>query len=146
MKRFLVALAVGLFVGACGGVMTGDEPSAEATPLGQTEQAYRCGFCGDNYCCPGVETSATCPADCGAPICGDGVCNTNTGENSTNCSADCGPAIVCGDGVCNGSETRYNCVADCANVPYCGDLICSPGESNLACPGDCPCVLGERCW
>ncbi|MBZ4420652.1 tenascin-X [Myxococcus sp. RHSTA-1-4] len=143
MKRLLMTLVVGLVMGACGGVMTGDEPAAEGAPLGQTEQAYRCGFCGDGYCCPEIETSATCPNDCGQPFCGDGVCNTN--ESSATCSADCGPVPVCGDGVCNGGETSTTCSADCVPQPVCGDGVCGTGESNLSCPADCPCSLG-KCW
>ncbi|MCY1020081.1 tenascin-X [Pyxidicoccus sp. MSG2] len=143
MMRFLMTLVVGLWVGACGGVMTGEEPVAEDTPLEQADQALRCGFCGDNYCCPGVESSATCPNDCGQPFCGDGVCNTN--ESSATCPNDCGVLHVCGDGVCNGGETGGTCPADCGGQPYCGDGVCSTGEGNMNCPADCPCGLG-KCW
>lgn len=167
MRRFLMTLVVGVVVGACGGVMTGEESVAEGTPLGQAEQPYRCGFCGDGYCCPDFETSDGCPADCGLPECGDGVCNSN--ESSTTCPADCGPVSSCGDGVCNGGETGATCPADCAqllcgnnicnsnngetstscpsdcgSIPNCGNGFCNAGETSLNCPDDCPCTTG-RC-
>jgi hypothetical protein len=138
-----MTLVVGLVVGACGGVMADDAPVEEGAPLGQAEQAYRCGFCGDGYCCPDVETSEACPSDCGPTFCGDGVCNG--GETSTSCPGDCGPATFCGDGLCNGGETSISCPADCGSQPICGDGVCSTGEGNLSCPEDCPCGM-RRCW
>lgn len=142
MKRVLMTLVLGLVVGACGGVMT-DEPVVEGADLEQAAQPIRCGFCGDDFCCAELESSDTCPADCGLPYCGDGVCNAS--ESPTSCAADCGSVTFCGDGVCNGAETSTSCPGDCGG-PICGDGFCSrPAESNLSCPGDCPCGM-ERCW
>lgn len=90
--------------------------------------------CTSGYC----ESVLSCPSDC--PPCGDGFCNYSTGENNSNCSADCLP--FCGDGICNGSETSSSCILDCKNLPIlppaCGDGLCDPGETPVTCPADCP--------
>lgn len=142
MKQFLMTLALGLTLGACGGVVTTEEPGAEQAPLEQTGQEIRCGFCGDGYCCPDVETSAGCPADCGPVLtyCGDGTCNG--GETSASCPSDCGAAHSCGDDVCNSGETALNCPLDCGPAT-CGDGICQSNETSMNCLPDCPCGLGK---
>ena len=61
------------------------------------------GFCGDG-CCESGEDSCNCAADCGPSTCGDGVCCASAGEDTCSCGSDCGS--VCGDGCCSGGENR----------------------------------------
>lgn len=72
----------------------------------------------------------------GAPFCecGDGVCDTADGEDSTWCARDCG--YVCGDGACSGDEDNTNCPADC---DICGNGVCAGDETPGACCTDCGC-------
>lgn len=67
--------------------------------------------------CNGLETTSSCPADCG--YCGDGVCY---GSESNSCSYDCG---YCGDGTCGYRETYASCASDCGG----GCLSSSSSES-----------------
>lgn len=92
--------------------------------------------------CNGMETCATCSADCGAcppppPTCPDGVCNGT--ETCTLCPADCGACPpICGDGACNGTETCTSCASDCgACPPRCGDSTCNGTETCASCASDC---------
>ncbi|KXZ49973.1 hypothetical protein GPECTOR_18g13 [Gonium pectorale] len=115
----------------------------------------------------GAETCRSCLADCGAVgrngaryCCGDGVCSSAAGENSTLCAADC-PTTACNNNrVCN-YEAGERCVgpdspgggcADCgvcsASGPHCGDGVCSfrrkgYSESCFSCPMDCASCLDE---
>jgi len=68
-----------------------------------------CGSCGDNIC-EVQENCVTCSQDCPSPcgLCGDGSCNSASGENCTTCYTDCGwcPASTCknncsGHGFCD---------------------------------------------
>lgn len=53
------------------------------------EQCDAAGVCGDRLCA-GDEDSSTCPADCSAPVCGDGLC----GEGEVvDCREDCSPPV-----------------------------------------------------
>lgn len=102
--------------------------------------------CGDNVCSI-TETCQSCPADCDCPVgCGDGTCNSATGENCANCHKDCGMCPgQCGNGVCSNStntagEGCSNCPADCGpcGKPVCGDGLCNlPAETCSTCPKDC---------
>ena len=68
--------------------------------------------CGDGFIQAGVETcddkleSATCDADCSAPVCGDKLVNVSAGETcddgaaTPTCDLDCS-AVVCGDMLVN---------------------------------------------
>ncbi len=78
-------------------------------------------------------------------ICGDHECDTQNGENVSNCAIDCAstPAPFCGDNSCNNGETHATCSADCdappvdPQAPYCGDASCNNGETPSSCPDDC---------
>ncbi len=125
-----------------------------------------CPTCGDNVvtfpepCDTGV-ASATCDADCTAPLCGDGVLNLLAGENcddgnlipSDDCPTNCQPA-TCGDGflhltapvpeVCDTAGESMSCDADCT-APSCGDgtlngtagEACDDGGESATCNVDC---------
>lgn len=114
MKSRFVMMIAGLSLGlfsACGPV----EPESEPVDVGQVEAGV------DRY------------------LCGDGFCDTLNGENSDNCSWDCGHVLTwCGDGVCNGLETRRTCPEDCGLIlTYCGDGLCNGNETANTCPQDC---------
>ena len=76
------------------------------------------GYCGDGMC-NGSESYYTCSSDCAAPApyCGDGRCNGT--ETCSSCSRDCGTCQptggFCGDGICQtgSGENRTNCYTDC---------------------------------
>ena len=71
-------------------------------------------------------------------ICGNGTCET--GETSTNCSADCKQSTAqCGNGVCESGETSSSCAADCktSSTACDSDGVCESGESSGSCPSDC---------
>ena len=66
----------------------------------------------------GPDCSDCAPSYC----CGDGVCNG--GEDSENCSVDCGePSVsetICGDSIDNDGDGLIDCVdPDCSNDPAC---------------------------
>ena len=107
----------------------------------------------------GVQT-ATCEANCSAPVCGDTVLNTFSGETcdeggvqTATCEANC-LAPVCGDSVLNtlsgetcdeGGVQTATCEADCS-APVCGDSVlntfsgetCDEGGVQTAtCEADC---------
>jgi hypothetical protein len=52
------------------------------------------------------------PAD--APRCGDGVCDSERGEDGASCSADCPLVSSCTDGIRNGAEDGVDCGGGCA--------------------------------
>lgn len=74
--------------------------------------------CSNGRCEMG-ETEANCPADCTAPECGDGTCDT--GEQTT-CPQDC---TVCGNGSCEAGEMT-SCPQDCG--------VCDPGSRTCVGP------------
>lgn len=79
--------------------------------------------------------------------CGDGVCDTQAGEDATSCPADCDLTGFCGDGICDAqlNESGVTCPLDCLAGGVCGDGVCDPGlgEDISTCPGDCS--LGGFC-
>lgn len=89
--------------------------------------------CGNGLCdSMSGETLATCPCDC--RICGDGVCSPCEGPQV--CPVDC--CGGCGDGACKGFDCGENpktCPQDCGTA--CGDKVCEKGENPTGCPEDC---------
>lgn len=76
------------------------------------------------------------------PVCGDGVCDTEAGEqaeaSSTYCLADC--PSECGDGQCNHTAGEVaSCPEDCTEVDCCVSTNGCPSEERYSCPGDCCC-------
>jgi len=71
-----------------------------------------------------------------AASCGDGRCDTLTGENCSTCAVDCGcpPGEICLSG-------------SCVPVQACGDDFCDTGagENCSTCAADCGCPPGETC-
>jgi len=87
---------------------------------------------------PVAKPPVTAPA---GPVCGDGKCEAPK-ETTASCVADCPapvPEPVCGDAKCEApKETLDSCAADCAPpAPKCGDAKCDEGETVEACPADC---------
>ncbi|GMV38815.1 MAG: hypothetical protein AMXMBFR64_05310 [Myxococcales bacterium] len=101
----------------------------------------------DPYCCNNEwdsQCSQACQVVCQfgcegvAAACGDGVCST--GENCTNCYADCGEC--CGDGTCLGDESCGSCPQDCGVC--CGNGVCdAPTDNCQNCPQDCGVCCGN---
>ncbi len=84
---------------------------------------------GDGVCEPEAgEDSTNCPDDC---YCGNGTCDPD--EDTCTCPEECG--TDCGDGCCNGDEESCGCCEDCE--PFCGDYCCNCGETQATCPMDC---------
>lgn len=58
----------------------------------------------------------------GDPVCGNDICET--GEDETNCPADCSATPpYCGDGQCNNDETPTTCPEDCPSTPIDGGIM-----------------------
>lgn len=123
----------------------------------------RTSTCG-NGVCEAAESSVTCPNDCkGKAVCGNNMCEEQSGENYNNCPSDCqrfdcplhttpvcergfalsggvdekgcrGPATCCGDSVCSGGENSQNCRQDCVGAEP--DKIQCPDGSYAACKVD----------
>jgi hypothetical protein len=79
-------------------------------------ETLACGDCScnnDDLCEVGLESSASCPADC---YCGDEICNINDDESLLTCAADCD---FCGDGICEYPylEDPDTCPQDCLFFP-----------------------------
>ncbi|MBM4371486.1 MAG: hypothetical protein FJ098_07515, partial [Deltaproteobacteria bacterium] len=99
--------------------------------------------CGDGVCQP-CEDETTCAGDCAAPdpVCGDGICTADAGEDSHSCCEDCGNCAAhgCGD-ICECdpfccSDWDEWCDLECAGTS-CGDDICQPCETEDSCAEDC---------
>lgn len=94
-------------------------------------------ICGDSLCQSGAgENTTTCCQDCCAAYCGDFLCEPQHGENGWTCPQDCIGGSGCGDNVCNSSagEDYWTCPSDCGAV--CRDNWCDPGEYTT-CRVDC---------
>jgi hypothetical protein len=96
---------------------------------------------------PGALVNATgCACEQPIPvICGDGLCDTDGGEDCYNCSADCNSKLTgnpskqfcCGDTVgCEDPRCTENAF-DCGSPSCCGDFTCGPNETACNCEFDC---------
>jgi len=97
---------------------------------GSAPRCYPFTYCGDNVC-NGSENNSSCPQDC---YVGDNRCNTASGENCSNDPQDCG-ACICGNGICDGSDTCANCPGDCGSCASgCqGGGYCSSYSTQFVC-------------
>lgn len=99
--------------------------------------------CGNGTCeSDNGETSETCAADC---HCGDGVCKAERGEDLFTCPDDC--HSECGNGLCELDEHDPNsdtyCSGDCSSqYAWCGNDVCDLEETPESCGHDC---LGGTC-
>lgn len=106
-----------------------------------------CCTSGFDYSCQ--DSCITCIAAAGGgscPIanCGDGIC---AGETCKSCSTDCGDcAPYCGDGNCDSGEDATNCVADCGIGCFgkCGKKSKDAGGKKCYCDSICTSV-GDCC-
>lgn len=107
-------------------------------------------------------TPTSSPTPRTGPTCGNNLCEV--GENSANCSTDCGlptavatsiPETTCGDGFCDAGENSANCSLDCelpdmtptpfaptdtpipVPIATCGNGSCEVGENASNCSLDC---------
>jgi uncharacterized repeat protein (TIGR01451 family) len=106
-----------------------------------------CNICGDTVCDlmngSVVETNANCPADCPAPVCGNGTteapeaCDDGNVVSGDGCSATC-VLETCSDGILNNGETAIDCggvnCAPCVGGT-CGDGTLDPDGFDLI-PGN----------
>lgn len=130
----------------CCGDGEGPHPKSCSDPI-CTERGFQCtgtpapaSCCGDGSC-TGIETSANCSLDCGAPpSCGDGVCDP--GESSCSCALDCGvppssELLLCGDGIDNDCDGFADCSdSDCSAEPACS-TSCEPSGAFCSSDADC---------
>jgi len=84
--------------------------------------AEQCGtkICNDKTKCPSSKDpygtyKRTEVLDCDA-VCGDGICESDKGENYENCPADCQHVDICGDGICGPTESSASCPEDCKPI------------------------------
>lgn len=106
-------------------------------PFNETSESCPLDCTCGNGVCDINETCETCSLDCTNCLCGNQICEPDSGENQFTCPIDC--AAPCnGDGVCDMGETYATCPSDCPE--FCGNMICDSdkGESDANCPGDCP--------
>jgi hypothetical protein len=138
--------------------------------------------CGNGVCDPSEETCGNCVADCACtadkvcdgkacvPLCGNGVCDSASGENCGACAKDCACKSSeecsqnacrtrCGNGTCEAalSENCGSCAKDCGCISAieecaqnacrlrCGNGTCDPGEGCAGCPNDCKCSAEREC-
>jgi len=124
--------------------------------FGCCDDSTSCNICGDSACdfiqnydaignptTTTPETNANCPADCPAPVCGNGVteapetCDDNNVVSGDGCSATC-VLETCSDGILNNGETAIDCggvnCAPCVGGT-CGDGTLDPDGFDLI-PGN----------
>lgn len=81
-------------------------------------RAQQSQYCGDGIC--GFDE--WCDMDCGGySACGDYICSPELGEDRYTCTQDC----VCGDGICSRGEDSSQCSADCGPPPTCTQDTCT---------------------
>ncbi|MDP2907735.1 MAG: hypothetical protein Q8O03_07375 [Nanoarchaeota archaeon] len=97
---------------------------------GEAEYCPPCSGSGGTACIMACR-AGTCPDDCTEekPVCGNGICEIDSGENSRTCPDDCArEKPVCGNGICESGESSY-CTKDCdaAECSGCvGGTLCYP--------------------
>ncbi len=117
---------------------TCDEPGAEclmSLSSNSNAHAARCDFYDLKLCCT---------AQGAGPGCGDGTCDSASGETCSTCSQDCGTCPTnCGDNICNASigEDCSTCSQDCGTCPPpdlsdCTENLTSSWLSTSAVEGD----------
>ncbi len=110
---YTTTYVLNLYSPSCNTATLGD-PFLCPVVASRSETATVAHYCGDNVCDAGMENTTTCGADCN-PLCGDGVTQTNIGEqcddgsdNTNTCPANYGQVNVqycttsCTDAVCAG--------------------------------------------
>lgn len=86
-------------------------------------------------CPPG--TNGTGDSKC-LSTCGDGICDSESGENCVTCNVDCSmPCNTCGDGLCDMNESCSSCSEDCLCLSPTTCLTCS--EHGTCIDGLCNC-------
>jgi formylglycine-generating enzyme required for sulfatase activity len=133
------------------GDIVADTPDANDSSDSQDVPDIQLAKCGDGEC-NGLETCATCEADCN-PCCGNDTCDND--ETQCTCPADCFSGCACCDGdicVAEASDSQcgkgaksceectgyFECInGGCECVPDCGAWLCG-GDG---CGGSC----GEIC-
>lgn len=82
-------------------------------------------FCSNNYSVdslrPKLTIDYTINQPSPGPVCGNNLCET--GENSTNCPADCPIQPVCGNDICEAGENYQNCPTDCPRQFQQSDIV-----------------------
>jgi len=129
--------------GVCGDGNCGANESHKTCP---NDCAVVTPVCGNGKCESDIgENCQNCADDCGKckPVCGNGACETAIGENCQNCTKDCGACLpVCGNGKCEHGETCKTCSRDCGKcLPVCGNGTCESGETCKSCAKDCGACL-----
>ncbi|MDI1478600.1 hypothetical protein [Polyangium sp. y55x31] len=107
------------------------------------DQLCNAGCCGNGEC--NGETCDSCPNDCGACFCGDGICNG--GEDCTSCAEDCGPCAECPHSVC-GTGAALDpdvCRASCVDEVCMQDANCCGANSSAPWNGACSYLADTLC-
>ncbi|MDH3328887.1 MAG: S8 family serine peptidase [Desulfobulbaceae bacterium] len=120
--------------------------------------------CGNGFCEEG-EKCDVCPADCisggGVAVCGNGVCEPESGENCLECPQDCSGKQIgttkrqycCGDGegvnpvVCDDprcTQEGWLCSDTQTGTYCCGDGVCEGAEDYVNCAVD-NCIASPFC-
>lgn len=88
--------------------------------------------------------------ECKEPVCGDGECDKESGENCNTCPKDC--TVESNEICCSGNIVEGKCCSDsdcdaanyeicqdykCIVGPYCGDGNCDSNENCDTCKKDC---------
>ena len=147
MMRMTAAVVFALFVGACSFGGSGNGGGGGGGGGGGDVDAS-VALCGDGVCA--ASEVGSCTADCGGggtqAVCGNGQCETTTGETAQSCPSDCGGGgggAVCGNGTCEATENSTSCPSDCGGGGGgSGNLDCNDPNVQIACFS---CLLTMQC-